>query len=93
MFVFPTTLGIEHRIVNGRVYITANPVTDPAEIGRRAADFQQRAGYYYENWERLYDEWKQRIKALIAEIEACRRCPNCPSSTDRASSPSGRGVA
>ena len=29
VFVFPTTLGIEHRIVNGRVYITANPVTDP----------------------------------------------------------------
>ena len=32
VFVFPTTLGIEHRIVNGRVYITANPVTDPDEI-------------------------------------------------------------
>jgi pyruvate,water dikinase len=35
LFVLPTTLGIEHRIVNGRVYITAIPVTDPAEIGRR----------------------------------------------------------
>src|SRR5690242_9136215 len=33
LFVLPTTLGIEHRIVNGRVYITAIPVTDPAEIG------------------------------------------------------------
>ena len=29
VFVFPTTLGIEHRIVNGRVYITAIPVIDP----------------------------------------------------------------
>src|ERR1700750_2358160 len=37
LFVFPTTLGIEHRIVNGRVYITANPVTDAAEIERRGA--------------------------------------------------------
>ena len=27
VFVFPTTLGIEHRIVNGRIYITAIPVT------------------------------------------------------------------
>ena len=35
VFVFPTTLGIEHRIVNGRVYITAIPVTDPS--GDRAA--------------------------------------------------------
>ncbi|HLN68350.1 MAG TPA: hypothetical protein VK280_13880, partial [Streptosporangiaceae bacterium] len=42
VFVFPTTLGIEHRIVNGRVYITANPVTDPEEIGRRAAVFGER---------------------------------------------------
>ena len=39
VFVLPTTLGIEHRIVNGRVYITAIPVTDPEEIGRRAASF------------------------------------------------------
>ena len=40
VFVFPTTLGIEHRIVNGRIYITAIPVTDPAEIERRLAIFQ-----------------------------------------------------
>ncbi|MGH9099128.1 MAG: PEP-utilizing enzyme, partial [Acidimicrobiales bacterium] len=54
IFVFPTTLGIEHRIVNGRVYITANPVLDPEEIGRRLAMFQERGGYYYEHWDRLY---------------------------------------
>jgi hypothetical protein len=30
VFVLPTALGIEHRIVNGRVYITAIPVTDPS---------------------------------------------------------------
>ena len=60
VFVFPTTLGIEHRIVNGRVYITANPVTDPEEIGRRAAIFGERAGYYYENWDKLYQGWKTR---------------------------------
>ena len=28
----PTTLGIDHRIINGRVYIGGNAVTDPAEI-------------------------------------------------------------
>ena len=68
VFVFPTTLGIEHRIVNGRVYITANPVTDPDEIARRAAVFGERAGYYYENWDTLYQGWKMRIKGLIDEI-------------------------
>src|SRR6516225_1973107 len=55
VFVFPTTLGIEHRIVNGRVYITAIPVTDPEEIGRRAEIFGERASYYYENWDSLYE--------------------------------------
>src|SRR6266542_6585066 len=70
VFVFPTTLGIEHRIVNGRVYITAIPVTDPAEIESRAAIFQERAGYYYENWDRLQAGWKARMEGLIREIEA-----------------------
>jgi hypothetical protein len=70
LFVFPTTLGIEHRIVNGRVYITAIPVTDPAEIERRLAVFQERAGYYYGNWDRLYEGWKTRMQGLISEIES-----------------------
>lgn len=43
IFVFPATLGIEYRIVNGRVYLAANPVTDPEEIGRRLEIFQRRA--------------------------------------------------
>ncbi len=69
VFVFPTTLGIEHRIVNGRVYITANPVSDPAEIQRRLEVFQRRAGHYYQNWDQLYGEWKERIRRLILELE------------------------
>jgi pyruvate, water dikinase len=70
LFVFPTTLGIEHRIVNGRIYITANPVLDPAEIERRAAEFGPRAGYYFENWDSLYEGWKDRLRALITEVES-----------------------
>src|ERR1700733_15086003 len=31
VFAFPTVLGIEHRIVNGRVYITSHSVSDPKE--------------------------------------------------------------
>ena len=69
VFAFPTTLGIEHRIVNGRVYITANPVTDPDEIARCNAVFAERAGYYYQNWDRLYEQWKGRMQDLINQIE------------------------
>ena len=81
VFVFPTTLGIEHRIVNGRVYITAIPVLDEAEIGRRAAIFGERASYYYENWDALYEGWKVRMRALIDEIEGVR-VPSLPEFED-----------
>jgi len=66
----PTTLGIDHRIINGRVYIGGNAVTDPAEIARRTTEFQQRAFYYYENWERLYAQWREKMLALIHDARA-----------------------
>jgi len=92
LFVFPPTLGIEHRIVNGRVYITANPVLDPAEIGRRAAVFGPRAGYYYENWNSLYEGWKERVRGLIAQIEAIE-VPSLPEWEEDAVVFESRGVA
>jgi pyruvate,water dikinase len=92
VFVLPTTLGIDHRIVNGRIYITANPVTDPEEIGRRLAQFEPRAGYYYGNWDRLYDGWKQRVQGLIQEIEAIR-VPTLPEFEDAAVVMESTGVA
>ena len=66
----PTTLGIDYRIINGRVYIGGNAVTDPAEIARRTSEFQQRAFYYYANWERLYAQWREKMLALIREAQA-----------------------
>ena len=92
LFVFPTTLGIEHRIVNGRVYITANPVLDPAEIGRRAEVFGPRAGYYFEHWDSLYEGWKERVRGLIAEIEGIG-VPSLPEWEDDDVVFEARGVA
>lgn len=66
----PTTLGIDHRIINGRVYIGGTGVTDPAEIARRTGEFQKRAFYYYANWERLYDQWRVKMLALIEDARA-----------------------
>ncbi|MGZ3268184.1 MAG: hypothetical protein ACXU7X_08215 [Croceibacterium sp.] len=33
--VLPTAKGIDHRVINGRVYIGGIAVTDPVEIGER----------------------------------------------------------
>ncbi|HXY50368.1 MAG TPA: PEP-utilizing enzyme [Terriglobales bacterium] len=66
----PTTLGIDYRIINGRIYIGGNAVTDPAEIARRTKEFQQRAFYYYAHWERLFEQWKEKMTSLIRESQA-----------------------
>jgi pyruvate, water dikinase len=92
VFVFPTTLGIEHRIVNGRIYITAIPITDPAEIEKRLATFQERAGYYYGNWDQLYEGWKSRMAGLIAEIETIK-VPELPEIDDASVVTESVGVA
>lgn len=70
-FLVPPANGIDHRIVNGRVYITPVAVTDPKEIERRIPIFMKRAGFYYENWDRLYDrDWKGKMKTLLDELES-----------------------
>jgi len=70
MFAFPATLGVEYRIINGRVYITAHAVSDPDEIARRTEVFNRRAGHYFDNWDEIYDKWHDKMMALIEEINA-----------------------
>jgi pyruvate, water dikinase len=70
VFAIPPATGIEYRIVNGYVYISPNPVTDPGQIAERARYFSERAGYYFDNWERLYAGWREKMEVLIEEIVA-----------------------
>ena len=88
----PTTLGIDHRIINGRVYIGGNAVTDPAEIARRTEEFQKRAFYYYANWERLYARWREKMMKLIQDAQALPK-PELPEFEPLANVHAGRGVA
>jgi pyruvate,water dikinase len=88
----PTTLGIDYRIINGRVYIGGNAVTDPAEIARRTEEFQKRAFYYYANWERLYTQWRQKMMQLIRDAQALPKL-DLPEFEPLAHVHAGRGVA
>ena len=88
----PTTLGIDHRIINGRVYIGGNAVTDPQQIARRTEEFRKRAFYYYENWERLYAQWKGKMLALIRDAEALAK-PALPEFEPLEHVHQGRGIA
>ena len=70
VFSIPTVLGIEHRVVNGYVYITSNEVTDPETIARRLETFLPRIGFYYENWDTLVHRWQAEVDKRIAELSA-----------------------
>ncbi|MQA60694.1 MAG: hypothetical protein GEU86_04200 [Actinophytocola sp.] len=68
IFVLPTALGLDVRMMNGYVYISPIAVTDPDEIGRRAEHFQERAGFYYQNWDELYGRWKDKMEAAVESM-------------------------
>ncbi|HWH94383.1 MAG TPA: PEP-utilizing enzyme [Baekduia sp.] len=69
VFAVPPAMGIDYRCVNGYIYISGNPVTDPDKVAERAEFFQQRAGYYYANWDELYRKWRTKMRGLIGELE------------------------
>lgn len=75
MFCIPPAMGIDFRVLNGYVYISPTPVTDPALIEKRAAWFQERAGYYFANWRTLYEEWKNKLIREIDQLKAIRFSP------------------
>ena len=81
VFSIPTVLGIEHRVVNGYVYITSNEVTDPAEIEKRLEVFLPRIGFYYANWDSLVNRWQAEVDKRIEEL-ATLEVPKLPELED-----------
>jgi pyruvate, water dikinase len=67
-YVIPPALGVDFRILNGYTYLTPVGVTNPAEVEARVPHFLERAGYYFGNWDRLYDDWLVKIRALVQEM-------------------------
>jgi pyruvate, water dikinase len=91
IFLVPPALGIDHRVLYGWVYMSANGVTDEAEIGRRAQEFQKRAGFYFQNWDELYGRWQGKVEQEIQNI-ASLEVPDLPEWEDEAVVTEGRGL-
>ncbi len=70
VYIVPPALGIDHRVLNGRLYISAIPIMDEEVVGARVAHFMERAGYYYQNWDDLYAKWKDKATETIEELKA-----------------------
>jgi pyruvate,water dikinase len=70
VWLVPTALGIDHRVVNGYLYISPNTISDPALIEQRAAHFRERAGYYFEHWDEMYANWIKKAEDVIQRLIA-----------------------
>src|SRR5689334_14929591 len=91
IFLVPPALGIDHRVLYGWVYMSANGVADPEEIGRRAQEFEKRAGFYFQNWDELYGRWQGKVEKEIGNI-ASLEVPDLPEWEDEAVVMEGRGI-
>ncbi len=89
-YVIPPALGVDLRYLNGYMYLSPVGVTDPEEIGARVPEFAERAGYYFQNWDRLYAAWLPKVRALIEELESISFSP-LPDREDMAVITEGRG--
>ena len=69
IFMVPPVRGVDHRMINGYVYISPVPVKDGNEIGSRVPHFMERAGHYYKNWDALEAKWKVKMEATIRDLE------------------------
>ena len=75
-YLIPPANGIDYRIHNGYCYMSPVAVA-PELIGARVPQFMERAGYYFQNWDRLLVNWDKKVRANIADLEALisRSCP------------------
>jgi pyruvate,water dikinase len=65
----PTALGIEHRIVNGYLYLSPNVIDDPGRIAELEPIFLERARHYFENWDEIYDNWVKKATDCIERLK------------------------
>jgi phosphohistidine swiveling domain-containing protein len=75
IFALPPALGVDQRVINGYLYASPIPVSDPNEIPKRAEIYRKRAGYYYQNWHEIYEQWKVKTTAKFEELKAIKFQP------------------
>lgn len=65
----PTNWGLNCRILNGYVYFTSNEITDPETVEERVPIFQEKVKYLVDNWDEVWENWKERCLRLADELE------------------------
>ena len=70
IFALPPAFGVDQRVINGYLYASPIPVPDPADIPKRAEIYQKRAGYYYQHWNEIYEQWKVKTTSRFEELKS-----------------------
>lgn len=66
----PPALGFHHRVVNGYLYVSPIALEDASKLPERIELFNRRAGYYFENWDKIFAEWEDKAKDCIGRLKA-----------------------
>ncbi|MDO8363121.1 MAG: PEP-utilizing enzyme [Actinomycetota bacterium] len=74
-YVVPAARGLDVRILNGYCYLSPGSIDDVDEIADRAEMFDERGGFYYRHWDELYAVWMDRIRDLLARLDAITFAP------------------
>ncbi len=70
----PPANGVDYRIHNGYLYLSPIAVA-PEKIAERVPHFLERAGFYFQNWNKLLDNWHVKVRGVIDALEALRYEP------------------
>ena len=81
-FAIPNSNGIDHRILNGYIYL-AGTFPPKEEEEKRLPIVQERTGHYYENYEDLFVHWKSKMMEVIDEMKGINFPSTLPWVTDK----------
>jgi pyruvate,water dikinase len=68
-WLIPPANGLDYHIHGGYLYMSPIGVP-PEQIEGRVPQFLERAGYYFQNWDRLQENWMKKVRAVIDELES-----------------------
>jgi len=67
--LIPNSNGIEFKMHLGYLYMSPIPAPEE-EFDTRAPLFEERAAYYYQNWDSLLEKWHKKVRQTIDEMNA-----------------------
>ncbi len=68
-WLIPPSNGFDYHFLYCYLYMSPIGVP-PEQIGERVPHFLERAGFYFQNWQSLIENWDKKVRAVIAELEA-----------------------